>query len=144
MADDPTYISPQRPRAVRGADGDSTVGLVRRLFDEVSTLFRQELDLATAEISRSLSAAKAGIGSMATGGAVAFAGFLVILEAIVLALAEVFVPWFAALIVGVVVAIIGYAMLRTGRKRVEPEAFTPTRTQESLRRDHELLKRRLS
>lgn len=142
MADE--HISSQRPRAVKGTEGDSTLGLVRRLFDEVSTLFRQELDLATSEIARSLSAARMGIGSIATGGAVAFAGFLMILEAIVLALAEVLVPWFAALIVGIVVAIVGYAMLQAGRKKVEPAAFRPTRTQESLRRDQELLKRRVS
>jgi xanthine/uracil permease len=76
------------------------------------------------------------------GGAVAFAGFLVLLEALVLGLSERLAPWLAALIVGVVVAIIGYIMLHTGRKRLEPAVLKPRHTQESLRRDQELLERR--
>jgi uncharacterized membrane protein YqjE len=142
MADESPHISAQRSRSTKVSDGDSAVSLLRRLVDEVSTLFRQEIALASAELSRSLSSVKAGVGSIAMGGAVAFAGFLVLLEALVLGLSERLAPWLAALIVGVVVAIIGYIMLHTGRKRLEPAVLKPRHTQESLRRDQELLERR--
>lgn len=123
---------------------ESTVSLLRRLVEDVSTLFQQELALATAEISNSISAAKRGLASMATGGAVLFGGFLVLLAAAVLGLSTVLVPWLAALIVGAVVALIGFVMVRAGASKLDPEALKPSRTQESLRRDKEVFDRRVS
>ena len=140
MADEPTQIHASKSRL--SGDGDSALGLVRRLVDEVSTLFRQEIALATAEVSRSVSAAKAGVGSIATGGAVAFAGLLSVLAAVVLGLSQVMAAWLAALIVGVVVAGIGLALLKAGKNRLDPNTLRPRHSQESLRRDKELLERR--
>lgn len=123
---------------------DTTVGLLRRLMDEVSTLFRQEVALATAEISRSLSSAKAGVASVATGGAILFAGFLALLAAVVIGLAKTMELWLAALLVGVVTGIVGYLMLHAGRRKLGPSALKPTHTQESLRRDKDVLSGRPS
>ncbi len=142
MADEPTQIHTTRSRITGVSDADSAMSLVRRLLDEVSTLFRQEIALASAEVSRSVSDAKAGVGSIATGGAVAFAGFLFVLAAAVLGLSEVMHPWLAALIVGIVVAVIGLILLKTGKSKLDPSALRPRRTQESLRRDRELIERR--
>jgi Putative Actinobacterial Holin-X, holin superfamily III len=142
MADEATPIRPARARATSVPETDSAMALVRRLIDEVLTLFRQEIALATAELSRSLTRARTGIGSIATGGAVAFAGLLLLLQAAVLGLALVLPAWLAALIVGAVVGAIGLAMVSAGKRRLEPGALAPTRTQESLRRDKELLERR--
>ncbi len=143
MADEPTQMHTARPRATAVVgDGDSAMTLVRRLVDEVSTLFRQEIALASAEVSRSVSDAKAGVGSIATGGAVAFAGLLFLLAAAVLGLAKVMEPWLAALIVGVVVVVIGLILLKAGKSKLDPAALTPRRTHESLRRDKELIDRR--
>ena len=66
---------------------DSAAGLLRRLLDEASTLVRKEIALARVEISEALSEAKVAAISMASGGAVLFAGLLVLLAAAVLALA---------------------------------------------------------
>jgi hypothetical protein len=143
MADQPTPIYATRARFKGGGpDDDSAMGLVRRLLDEVSTLFRQEIALASAEISRSISGAKAGVGSIATGGAVVFAGFLMLLEALVLGLSELMRPWIAALIVGIVVAAIGLILLKAGSRKLEPDMLRPKRTEESLRRAKELIERR--
>jgi membrane glycosyltransferase len=111
-------------------------------MDELSVMFRQEVALARAEFGQTLSAAKTGVASIAAGGAVLFAALLVILETVILALAQVMPAWLAALIVGVVVGIAGYLMLQAGRKKLQPAALKPTQTQESLRRDAEVLGRR--
>jgi membrane glycosyltransferase len=142
-----TYRNPGSPPEVVAnpeREPQSTVGLLRKLMDELSTLLRQELSLARAEVADSLSAAKTGVASIAAGGAVLFAALLVILETAILALAQVMVAWLAALIVGVIVGIAGYVMLHAGRKKLEPSALKPTQTQESLRRDAEILGRRNS
>lgn len=123
-------------------DAESPAGLLRRLVDELTTLVRQEIALATSEMTRSLGEARTGVASVATGGAVLFAGILVLLAAAVLALAEVMEAWLAALIVGVIVAAVGYGMLQAGKKKLDPSHLKPVRTQESLRRDKELFDRR--
>jgi len=137
MANRLTSPSPSEARP------ESVMELLHRLFGELETLVRQELALATAELSRSLSAAKTGLAALAVGGAVMFAGILVLLAAAVLALAQVLRPWLAALIVGCLVALVGYLLLRRGLKKMEPAALKPVQTAQSLRRDKELVERRL-
>ena len=140
MPDERTHSPSARPRPL--PDSDSPMSLVRRLVEELTTLLRQEISLASAEFSRSLSAARSGVGSVAAGGAVAFLGVLILLEAAVLALAERLRPWVAAVIVGVIVAIVGLIMLQAGKRKLDPATLRPRHSAESLRRDKELLERR--
>jgi hypothetical protein len=127
-----------------GREAETTLGLVRRLMDEVSTLFRQEIALATAEISRSLITFLTGVTAVAMGGAVLFAALLVLLASAVLGLANVVEPWLAALIVGVVVGIVGYVMVHIGKKSLDPTALKPDRSPDSLRKDKDVLTRKIS
>jgi hypothetical protein len=119
----------------------STLGLLRRLTNELATLVRQEIALASAEISRSLFTALKGAASVAVGGAVLYAGLLVLLLAAVLGLSRVVDAWLAALIVGIVVGVIGYVMVHAGLKAFDPDRLKPTRTQESIQRDKDVLMR---
>jgi predicted phage tail protein len=130
------------PRAVSPRDQESIADLLRRLMEELSTLFRQELALASAEISGAMSKLSRGLISVATGGAVLYAGFLTLLAAAVLALALVVEPWLAALIVGGAVTLIGLVMVMKGKKALEPSDLKPRRTVESLRQDKDVLMRR--
>jgi predicted phage tail protein len=130
-------------RARDARESQSTAGLFRQLFDEVATLFRKEIALAKAELSEAASEAKMAAISMASGGAVLFAGFLVLLAAAVLALARVVSDWLAALIVGGIVAIIGFVMIQAGKKKLEPSALKPQRTQDALRKDKQMVQRRM-
>jgi hypothetical protein len=123
---------------------DSTAGLLSRLMGEVSTLFRKEIALAKAEVSEAASEAKAGAISLVAGGAIIFAAVLVLLAAIVLLLAEAMEPWWAALSVGLVVAVIGFVMIQSGKKKLDPSSFKPERAQEALRKDKEMVQRRAS
>jgi len=123
---------------------DSTTGLLSRLVDEVSTLLRKELALAKAELSESINQAKLGAISLAAGGAVLFAALLVLLDAARLALAHVVSDWLAALIVGVITAILGFIALQAGKKKFEATQLKPGRTQDALRRDKDFVGRRIS
>jgi Putative Actinobacterial Holin-X, holin superfamily III len=125
-------------------ESETTVGLMRRLLNEVSTLFRKEIALAKVEASEALSQAKTGAISMASGGAVLFAGFLVLLAAAVFALAHVVSDWLAALIVGGIVTVVGFIMVNSGKKKFDPGALKPDRTQRSLRKDKEMVERRMA
>lgn len=142
------YGSPPASPAATPANGEresqSAFGLLRRLTDELSTLLRQELALATAEISRSMRVMLAGAASVAVGGAVLFTGLLAMLAAAVLGLATVLHPWLAALVIGAAVAAIGAVLVVVGIRSLDPSTLKPSRTTESLRRDKDVITRRQS
>ena len=126
------------------AEGRSLMGLFSDLWRETQTLVHQEAELAKAEISEKVSQVTAGAAEIASGGAVLFAGFLVLLFAAVGAL-ELMLPtehaiWLAPLIVGLIVMIVGYILLARGRKQLKAESLAPQRTIESLQRDARLAK----
>ena len=126
------------------ARGRSLMGLFADLWRETQTLVHQEAQLAKAELSEKVSQVTTGAGEIAAGGAILFAGFIVLLFAAVGAL-ELMIGsehgmWLAPLIVGVVVMIAGYIVLARGRKQMKPDSLAPQRTMDSLRRDANLAK----
>jgi hypothetical protein len=126
------------------SEHESITTLLRRLTDELLTLFRQEMALATAEVSRTVAGYLTGIASIAIGGAVLYAGFLALIAAAVLGLAHVVSDWLAALIVGGVIALIGGGLLLAGMKKLKAEDLKPERTINSVREDKDVLLRRQS
>jgi hypothetical protein len=125
-------------------EGRTLLGLFGDLWRETTTLVHNEAELAKAEISEKVSQVTTGAGEIAAGGAILFAGFIVLLFAAVGAL-ELMIPsehaiWLAPLIVGLVVMIIGYIALARGKKQMKSESLAPQRTMESLRRDARLAK----
>lgn len=72
------------------------------------------------------------MGLIAAGGAVAYAGFLALLAAATLALALALPAWLAALIVGVVVAAIGAAVVYAGRDSLRHADLAPRETMDSM------------
>jgi hypothetical protein len=122
-------------------NSETTLNLVRRLTREVSTLFRQELALAGAELSRSLMTLLVSVVSVASGGAVLYAGFLLLLVAAVCGLAYVLPIWLASLAVGLAVTLVGVALIVAGRNKLKSSDLIPTRSPHSLRRDKDVLTR---
>jgi hypothetical protein len=116
--------------------------LFRRLGDSLATLFRKELALATSELTRSIAHLQSGIASLAAGGAVLFAGFIVLLIAASMALAQVVEMWLAFLIVGAIVTVVGFLMVSAGQKRLKSTP-KPERTQEQVRQDADMLRRKM-
>src|SRR4030095_5615088 len=113
---------------------ESAIGLLRRLVDEFSLLFRKEIALAKAEAVQSFSHLKAAAISMASGGAILFAGLLVLLAAAVLGLSHVVADWLAALIVGGLVSIVGFVMINSGKNKFDSSALKPGRNQRGVQR----------
>jgi Putative Actinobacterial Holin-X, holin superfamily III len=122
-------------------NSETVLGLLRRLSRELSTLFRQELALASAEISRSLTTLLVSLVSVVSGGAVLYAGFLVLLVAGVCGLAYVLPLWLAALTVGIAVVLIGCVLVVMGRNKLKSADLLPTRSPQSLRRDKDVITR---
>ena len=128
-------------RRGEGRDERSLGELFADLVQEMTTLVRQELVLARTELSQKATRVGRDIGFLALGGAVAYAGFLAIIAAIIIILAEIGLPWWlAALIVGIVVAGVGYVLVQRGLTALRREDLTPRQTVESLREDARLVK----
>ena len=134
----PGMESPQRSGETR-----SLMALFSDLWRETSTLVHDEAELAKAEISEKVSQLGSGAAAIAIGGAIIFAGFLVLLGAAVGALYLMMSTehriWIAPLIVGVVVVVIGFIALAVGRKELKAENLAPTRTMDSMRDNAQLV-----
>lgn len=125
----------------RSADTPGFGDLLRSLAHEVPLLLSKEVALAKCEMQENLKAAKAGAISMATGGAVLQAGFIILLLSGVYALSDIVAPWLAALIVGGGVVVVGLVMVVAGKKQVEADSLRPDRTMDSLHKDREAIRR---
>jgi putative superfamily III holin-X len=132
-------VSARRPRADR-----PLAALLSDLANETGTLVRQEIALFKAETSEKLGRLGVGAGAVAAGGLVAFSGWLALIAAAILGLANVIAAWLAALIVGVVVIAIGLGLLLFGKSRVAADALVPRRTLNSLREDEEWIREQIS
>lgn len=116
---------------------DRSIGeLFGQLTQDMTLLFRQELQLARVEMSEKISAVASNLVSVMAGGLVAYVGGLALVAALILGLYEAGVtPWVSALIVGALFAIGGYLMLNRGLKELKRVDLAPRRTVESLKDD---------
>lgn len=122
-------------------DDRSLGDLFAELSRETTTLLRQEISLATTEISQKASRAGKDVGFLAVGGAVVYAGVLAILAAIIVGLGQAGLPWWlSALIVGVVVAAIGAALIWRGLDNLKHEDMAPRQTMDTIKGDIDALK----
>lgn len=127
---------------------DRSLGqILRDLRDETSTLLRQEVDLAKTEMSEKAATVGSNLGSVAVGGAVAFAGALTLLAALTLGLISLMselmsrdvAMWLAPLIVGLVLAVVGYSLIKKALQALKQEGLAPRRTTQSLKENKEWL-----
>jgi hypothetical protein len=118
--------------------------LFGQLTQDLGLLVRQEAQLAKTEVQAKVTRATGDLVNLATGGVVALMGALALTAAVILLLVDPvgLKPWLAALLVGAVMAGIGYVMLKGGLrdlKRIDP---APRRTVESIKEDIQLAKER--
>jgi xanthine/uracil permease len=118
---------------------DTSLGdLFSELVRETSTLVRQEVQLAKVELSQSVAEIGRDVAALVVGGAIAYAGFLAILAAIIVGLGQAGLAWWlSALIVGVVVAVIGCVLISRARSALQGASLAPRRTVETLKEDKE-------
>lgn len=122
-------------------DDKSLKELLSDLTTSTTTLFRQEIQLARAETSEKVTQVVVAIGSIAGGAILALAALIVLLQALVIGITEAGVPagW-AALIVGVVVAVIAYVLIHKGTSDLKASNLAPERTLHAVRRDAQVVK----
>jgi hypothetical protein len=126
------------------ADGDKPLGeLVQDLSRQTSTLIRQEMRLAQAELTEKGRHAGKGAGMFGGAGLVALYGVGALIAAGILGLATVLEPWIAAAAIGVGLLVIAGILALTGKKEIE-EATPPKpeQTIESVQRDVDTVKAR--
>jgi hypothetical protein len=125
-------------------DGDKSLSdLVQDLSRQTSTLIRQEMRLAQAELTEKGRHASRGAGMFGGAGLIALYGVGALIAAAILGLATVLEPWIAAAAVGVGLLLIAGILALTGKKEIE-EA-TPPKPElaiESVQRDVDTVKAR--
>ncbi|MDP9368268.1 MAG: phage holin family protein [Chloroflexota bacterium] len=125
-------------------DDRSLGDLFAELTHETSTLVRQEVELARVELSQKVSRVGRDAASLAVGGALAYAGLLAIVAAVILGLGEAGLPWWlSALLVGVVIGGIGYVFVDRARSAIKEADLAPRRTAETLKENREWAKEQL-
>jgi hypothetical protein len=120
---------------------ETSVGeIIGNISNDLSTLFRQEVELAKAEVKQE--AAKAGKAAGMLGAA-GYAGHLTLVLlsfALVFALGNVMDYGWAALIVGAVWGIVAAVLAVNGRKKLKTVDPVPHRTVGTLKEDAQWLK----
>ncbi len=111
--------------------------LFSELTQEISDLFHQEVTLAKTEVTQKAKSVGKDVGFMAAGGVVALVGFMAIVAAAIAALASVLPLWLSALIVGVIVAIVGYVFVQRGMSALKTTNLAPEQTIDTLKEDAE-------
>ena len=116
---------------------DKSVGeLIRSMSEDLSSLVRDEIRLAQAEVSQKAKKAGIGIGAFGGAGVVALYGLGVLIAAAVLGLAVALPAWLAALIIGVVLFIVAGVAALVGKKQLSQAAPpVPTETIASVKTD---------
>jgi Putative Actinobacterial Holin-X, holin superfamily III len=119
--------------------------VTRDLTSDLSLLLRQEVELAKAELAEKGRTAAPGLGMFGGAGLVGLcaAGAL---TAFLVLVCSLFLPdWAAALIVGAVLAVTAYLLIRQGKERVgDAGTPVPEQTIQTVKEDVEWAKTRAS
>jgi hypothetical protein len=133
------------------SDHRSIADLLKDLRDETTTLVRQDVALAKTEMCEKAANLGRNAGYMGVGGVLAHAGVLVLLlglSALLYAglveagLSHMTSGWLAPLIVGAVVAIIGYILVQKAISAFKHETLVPEKTVNSLKENQQWLSRK--
>jgi lipopolysaccharide export LptBFGC system permease protein LptF len=133
--------------ATEGAEGQasqaSVAELVKQLSEQTSSLARQEIELAKAELA--VKGKRAGVGAGMFGGAgiVGFYALGALTATATLALATAMSAWLAALIVTVVLGAIAGVLALQGKSKVQQATPpVPKQATESVKEDVQWAKTR--
>ncbi|MEQ8821767.1 MAG: phage holin family protein [Sumerlaeia bacterium] len=118
--------------------------LLRELRAEGTTLMKQEVELAKTETQETVQTYMRNAASVAVGGAILYAGIILLLFAASAGLATLLVDngmavetaeLLSRLIVGGVVALIGAIALKMGMSKIKHTSPVPKKTLETLKED---------
>ena len=119
----------------------STASLLQSLVDQLTGLFRGEVDLLKAEMSEKASSAGSALGLVVAGVVVALVALHALAAAAIFGLiAYGLHPGYAALAVGAALALIALIVVKTGTARLKDTSLSPERTAENVRKDAKVIK----
>lgn len=111
------------------------------LARDTGTLVRQEVTLATTEMTQKATRVGKDLGLLVAGGAILHAGFLALLAALAIGLGQLGLPWWlAALLVGLVVVGLGAILVRQALTALQRTNLVPHQTIDTLKEDAEWAK----
>jgi hypothetical protein len=116
---------------------DKSLGeLFGDLTRDTANLVRQEVALARAELGQKAAKVGKDVGTIAAGGALAYAGLIVLLFGIAAALVEAgMIPWLAYVLVGLIVLVVGGLIAMQGLAALKQTDPVPHQTVETLKED---------
>jgi uncharacterized membrane protein YqjE len=109
--------------------------LVKDLSQQTSTLVRQELELARAELTQTGKQAGIGLGMFGAAGLFGFFAFAALTTAIIAVLGTAMDTWIAALIVAAVYGAIAGVLALTGKNKVQDATPPVEQTTDSVKED---------
>lgn len=123
-----------------GIQRESFGELLGELANNSAALVRDEIELAKQEMREKVDVLRSGVVTIAIGGLIGFVALFTLTVAAVAGLAHVMDTALAALLVGVVLAVIGGGIAFTGIGRLKHASLKPQQTIETLEEDKEWLK----
>jgi uncharacterized RDD family membrane protein YckC len=125
-----------RPERPFRALVDSLVEDLRRLVRLEIALFKREMAVAARRLGT-------GLVAVAIGAVLALTGWLAVFAAAIIALAIVWPPWLATLVLGALALVIAGLLLYFGIRRMQAQSLTPQHTLNTLREDGTWIKERI-
>jgi uncharacterized membrane protein YqjE len=128
--------------APSGGDQEASTGqLVKQLSEQMSRLVRDEMKLATVEMTGKAKTAGKGAGLFGGSGVMALYGAGCLIACVIIALAGVVRPWLAALIVGLALLAAAGAAALAGRSELRKATPPmPAEAAESVKADVERIR----
>jgi len=133
-------------------DGHSIADLLRELREETTTLAKQEIALAKAEMKEKTGKLTRNAAYLAIGGLIAYAGLIFLFFAAMRGLSRALinngfsietVAWLSPLIIGLAVLIIGMILVMKAKSAFSKESLMPKKTIQSLKEDTSWTKAKL-
>jgi uncharacterized membrane protein YqjE len=124
--------------------------LLRDLTSDVTTLVREEVELAKTELTEKASGITRNLVSLVVAGGVLFAAGLVLILAAVYGLTALFdqvlplgiAVWLAPLVLAIVIGIVGYSLFTKAKNALAREGFALSTTAKTLEENKQWLKSR--
>ena len=125
---------------------DSIGGLLRGILMDLRTLIREEIALARVEIREQAGRARAAAMSFGIAAAALLFGGTFLLIAVATAIADLldWPVWSGFLIVALLLTIVGFVTLSSGRKTMRTVHAVPEETVSTLKENSEWIAKRLS
>lgn len=123
-------------RVGSGTSSDASIGdLISKATSDLSTLMRQEVELAKLELKAEVQKAGKGAGLLGGAGGAGYFGLLFLSIAFMFLLGAIMPLGWAAFIVGAIYTAIALVLFLKGRKELKTIDPTPHQTVETLKED---------